>query len=106
MFFLNTNRTNNTNLASAWHLLSLGQYMYARKQHIIRQSESQQPQAVTLANPFRIPLHRKRKVKKRSVVKDSVCILLIRELFFDLSPVAEGSQANYGMTSPTRLLLK
>ena len=39
--------------------------MYARKQHIIRQSESQQPQAVTLANPFRIPLHRKRKVKKK-----------------------------------------
>ena len=38
--------------------------MYARQQHIIRQSESQQPQAVTLANPFRIPLHRKRKVKK------------------------------------------
>ena len=30
MFFLNTNRTNNTNLASAWHLLSLGQYMYAK----------------------------------------------------------------------------
>ena len=27
MFFSNTNRTNNTNLASAWHLLSLGQYM-------------------------------------------------------------------------------
>ena len=26
-FFSNTNRTNNTNLASAWHLLSLGQYM-------------------------------------------------------------------------------
>ena len=24
-FFSNTNRTNNTNLASAWHLLSLGQ---------------------------------------------------------------------------------
>ena len=39
--------------------------MYARQQHIIRQSESQQPQAVTLANPFRIPLHRKRKVKKK-----------------------------------------
>ena len=28
--FSNTNRTNNTNLASAWHLLSLGQYMYAK----------------------------------------------------------------------------
>ena len=40
-------------------------YMYARQQHITRQSESQQPQAVTLANPFRIPLHRKRKVKKK-----------------------------------------
>ena len=28
--FSNTNWTNNTNLASAWHLLSLGQYMYAK----------------------------------------------------------------------------
>ena len=40
-------------------------YMYARQQHIIRRTEPQQPQAVTLANPFRIPLHRKRKVKKK-----------------------------------------
>ena len=47
-----------------------------------------QPQAVTLANPFRIPLHRKGKVKKIRV-KDSVCD--IRE-FFDLRSVAEGSQ--------------
>ena len=39
--------------------------MYARQQHITRKSESQQPQAITLANPFRIPLHRKRKVKKK-----------------------------------------
>ena len=68
-------------------------YMYARQQHITRKSESQQPQAVTLANPFRIPMNRKKtKVKKRSVVKDSVCILLIRERFFDLRTVAEGSQ--------------
>ena len=28
MFFSNTNRTNNTNLASAWHLLSLGNLCY------------------------------------------------------------------------------
>ena len=49
-----------------------------------------QPQAVTLANPFRIPLHRKGKVKKIRV-KDSVCIGDIRE-FFDLRSVAEGSQ--------------
>ena len=40
-------------------------YMYARQQHIIRQSESQQPQAVTLANPFRIPMHRKNKGQKK-----------------------------------------
>ena len=94
MFFSNTNRTNQTNLASVRHLLSLGQYMYVRQQHITRQSEPQQPQAVTLANPFRIPLHKKNKGQKKneSVVKDSVCILLIRESFFDLSPVAEGSQ--------------
>ena len=39
-------------------------YMYARQQHITRKSESQQPQAVTLANPFRIPLHRKNKSQK------------------------------------------
>ena len=39
-----------------------------------------QPQAVTLANPFRIPLHRKGKVKKIRV-KDSVCIGDIREFF-------------------------
>ena len=49
-----------------------------------------QPQAVTLANPFRIPLHRKGKVKKIRL-KDSVCIGDIRE-FFDLRSVAEGSQ--------------
>ena len=30
------------------------------QEHITRQSESQQPQAVTLANPFIIPLHRKK----------------------------------------------
>ena len=39
--------------------------MYARQQHIIRQSESQQPQAVTLANPFRIPMNRKNKGQKK-----------------------------------------
>ena len=68
-------------------------YMYARQQHIIRRTEPQQPQAVTLENPFRILLHKKNKGQKNeSVVKDSVCILLIRERFFDLRPVAEGSQ--------------
>ena len=34
----------------------------------------------------------KRKGQKKSVVKDSVCIGAIRELFFDLRPVAIGSQ--------------
>ena len=41
--------------------------MYARQQHIIRQSEPQQPQAVTLENPFRILLHKKTKVKKKRI---------------------------------------
>ena len=50
-----------------------------------------QPQAVTLANPFEIYLHRKERSKKIRV-KDSVCIRAIRELFFDLRPVAAGSQ--------------
>ena len=50
-----------------------------------------QPQAVTLANPFRIPMHQKERSKK-SVVKDSVCIGDIREFFFDLRSVAAGSQ--------------
>ena len=31
---------------------------------ILHSSFSQQPQAVTLANPFRIPMHKKTKVKK------------------------------------------
>ena len=31
-----------------------------------------QPQAVTLANPFRIPLHQKNKGQKKIRVKDSV----------------------------------
>ena len=66
--------------------------MYARQQHIIRQTEPQQPQAVTLANPFRIPMNRKSKGQKKIRVKDSVCIGAIRELFFDLRPVAVGSQ--------------
>ena len=58
-----------------------------------RYIESQQPQAVTLANPFIIPMHRKNKGKKNeSVVKDSVCIGAIRERFFDLRSVAADSQ--------------
>ena len=50
-------------------------------EHIKGQSEPKQPQAVTLANPFRIPLHQKKRSKKRSVVKDSVENLIFRELF-------------------------
>ena len=48
-------------------------------EHIKGQFEPKQPQAVTLANPFRIPLHQKKRSKKS--VKDSVCIGAIRELF-------------------------
>ena len=63
------------------------------QEHIKGQSEPKQPQAITLANPFRIPLHRKKKEKVKKIrVKDSVCIGAIRELFFDLRPVAVGSQ--------------
>ena len=40
-------------------------YMYARQQHIIRRTEPLQPQAVTLANPFRIPMNRKNKGQKK-----------------------------------------
>ena len=41
-----------------------------------------QPQAVTLANPFRIPLHQKNKRSKKIRVKDSVASVIIRERFF------------------------
>ena len=51
-----------------------------------------QPQAGTLANPFKIPLYQKNKRSKKIRVKDSVCIGDIRERFFDLRPVAAGSQ--------------
>ena len=44
------------------------------QEHIKGQSEPKQPQAATLANPFIIPMHRKNKGQKKSVVKDSVCI--------------------------------
>ena len=44
------------------------------QEHITRQSESQQPQAVTLANPFKIPMHREKQRSKKIRVKDSVCI--------------------------------
>ena len=91
MFFSNTNRTNNTNLASAWHLLSLGQYMYAKN--------SMSHDNLNLSSRKRLRLQirleslciEKTKVKK-SVVKDSVCIGAIRERFFDLRPVAADSQ--------------
>ena len=48
---------------------------------ILHSSFSQQPQAFTLANPFIIPMHRENQRSKKSVVKDSVCISAIRELF-------------------------
>ena len=54
-----------------------------------------QPQAVTLANPFRIPLHQKNKRSKKIRVKDSVASVIIRERFFDLRSVAAGSQDEY-----------
>ena len=41
-----------------------------------------QPQAVMLANPFRIPLHQKNKRSKKIRVKDSVASVIIRERFF------------------------
>ena len=82
MFFLNTNRTNNTNLASAWHLLSLGQYMYAKNSmshdNLNLSSRKRSRLQIRLES---LCIERERS-KKRSVVKDSVCILLIRELFF------------------------
>ena len=62
------------------------------QEHITRQSEPKQPQAVTLANPFIIPMHREKQRSKKIRVKDSVCISAIRELFFDLRTVAAGSQ--------------
>ena len=51
-----------------------------------------QPQAVTLANPFRIPLHRKEQRSKKSVSKTPCASVIIRELFFDFRSVAAGSQ--------------
>ena len=51
-----------------------------------------QPQAVTLANPFRIPLHQKAKGQKKKSVSKTPLHLIIRERFFDLRPVAVGSQ--------------
>ena len=74
--------------------------MYAILQHITRQSEPKQPQAFTLANPFIIPMHREKQRSKKSVVKDSVCISAIRELFFDLRSVAAGSQDELFRTYP------
>ena len=52
-----------------------------RRTLFLHSSFFQQPQAFTLANPFRIPLHREKQRSKKSVVKDSVCICAIRELF-------------------------
>ena len=62
------------------------------QEHITRQSEPKQPQAVTLANPFRIPMHRKKKVKKNPCQRLRKRSVIIREFFFDLRSVAAGSQ--------------
>ena len=43
------------------------------------------------------------KGQKKSVVKDSVCILLIRERFFDLRSVAAGSQDELLQNLPSHL---
>ena len=40
-----------------------------------------QPQAVTLANPSEIPMHRKKTKVKKIRVKDSVASVIIRERF-------------------------
>ena len=61
------------------------------QEHIKRQSEPKQPQAATLANPFRIPMHRKKQRSKKSVSK-TPCASVQSVSFFDLRPVAAGSQ--------------
>ena len=43
----------------------------------------------SVLNPY---INQRTKGQKKSVVKDSVCIRAIRELFFDLRSVAAGSQ--------------
>ena len=57
-------------------------FPFGRRTSFLHSSFSKQPQAVTLANPFIIPMHQKKQRSKKSVVKDSVCISAIRELFF------------------------
>ena len=57
-------------------------FPFGRRTLFLHSSFSKQPQAVTLANPFIIPMHQKKQRSKKSVVKDSVCISAIRELFF------------------------
>ena len=61
------------------------------QEHIKGQSEPKQPQAVTLANPFIIPLHQKNKGQKKSVSK-TPCASVRSVSFFDLRTVAAGSQ--------------
>ena len=74
------------------HLLCREIYMFARLNIPTWQSLSQQPQAVTLANPFIIPLHQKNKGQKNPWSKTPCASVIIRERFFDLRSVAAGSQ--------------
>ena len=73
------------------HLLSLGQYMLQdngiSKDNLNLSSRKRSRMQIRLES-----LCIKRKGQKKSVVKDSVCIGAIRERFFDLRPVAVGSQ--------------
>ena len=50
------------------------------QEHIKGQSEPKQPQAVTLANPFRIPMH-KNNGQKKSVSKTPCASVILREFF-------------------------
>ena len=82
-FFSNTNRTNRTNLVGR-------EMVYIRG---IREIRGQEPAASgnackSVYNPFASKKTRSKKIR----VKDSVCIGDIRERFFDLRPVAAGSQ--------------
>ena len=66
MFFLNTNRTNLTNLLGCdmvYIFVGFGRFVVKN-----------QPQAVTLANPFRIPLHQKKQKVKKNPCQRLRCI--------------------------------
>ena len=75
--------------------------MYAILQHITRQSEPKQPQAVTLANPFKIPMHRKKQRSKKIRVKDSVASVIIREFFLTFVLWPQAHRTNYGKACPS-----